>query len=67
LRARPRAERIEALAAFHKVEIADCVGEPVPPVIGWVALVHPDKQIVDASLAELRSLEADDFYPVDPL
>ena len=43
------------------------MGEPVPPVIGWVALIHPDKQTVDASLSELRRLEADDFYSVDPL
>ena len=67
LRARPRVERIEALEAFHKLEIADCLGELVPPVIGWVALIHPDKQAVDASLAALRRLEAEDFYPVDPL
>ena len=67
LRARPRVDRIEALEAFHKLEIADCLGEPVPPVIGWVALVHPDKQTVDESLTALRSLEADGFYPVDPM
>jgi biotin carboxylase len=67
LRARPRVDRIEALEAFHELEIADCLGEPVPPVIGWVALVHPDKQAVDDSLAALRRLEADDFYPIDPL
>jgi len=67
LRARPRVDRIEALEAFHKLEIADCLGEPVPTVIGWVALIHPDKQVVDDSLAALRRLEADDFYPVDPL
>jgi hypothetical protein len=67
LRARPRVERIEALEAFHKLEIADCLGELVPPVIGWVALLHPNKQAVDDSLAALRRLEADDFYPVDPL
>jgi biotin carboxylase len=67
LRARPRVERIEALEAFHKLEIADCLGELVPPVIGWVALIHPDKRVVDDSLAALRRLEADDFYPVDPL
>jgi biotin carboxylase len=67
LRSKPRIERIEALEAVHKVDIADCVGEPVPRVIGWVVLIHPDKQVVDDSLAALRRLEADDFYPIDPL
>jgi hypothetical protein len=67
LRALPRLREIEALEAFHEMEIADCLGEPAPRVIGWVALVHEAKDVVDRQLAELRRLEADGLYEIDPL
>jgi biotin carboxylase len=52
----PRASEIEALESFHQMDLADEdeVGEPVPRVIGWVALVHPRPEIVDRDLARLR-------------
>ena len=66
LRARPRSREIEALESFHQMDLGGCVGEPVPRVIGWVALVHRRKEIVDRDLTRLRRLEADGLYEVDP-
>jgi hypothetical protein len=51
----PRRHEIEALESFHRMDLAHLdEGEPVPRVIGWVALVHRRKEIVDRDLARLR-------------
>ncbi len=62
----PRLPEVEALETLHRLEIGDCLGIPAPRVIGWVALVHRDKEAVDRDLALLRSLEADGLYAIDP-
>jgi hypothetical protein len=66
LRALPRLHEVEALEALHQVEIGDCLGIPAPRVIGWIALIHHDKRAVDRGLAELRRIEADGLYAIDP-
>jgi hypothetical protein len=66
LRAPPDRAEIEAFESFHRMELGGRVGEPVPPVIGWLALIHPRKEIVDRDLARLRQLEANGLYELDP-
>ena len=66
LRALPRLPEVEALEALHQLEIGDCLNLPTSRVIGWVALVHPEKAVVDRDLAELRRLERDGLYAIDP-
>jgi hypothetical protein len=66
LSALPRLPEVEALESLHQIEIGDCLGIPAPRVIGWVALVHPEKDRVDRDLAELRRLETEGLYAIDP-
>jgi len=65
LRSLPRLSDVEALKTLHRLEIGDCLGSPASRVIGWVALIHRDKEAVDRDLAELRRLEADGLYAID--
>jgi hypothetical protein len=66
LRGLPRRAELEALPSLHELVIADCVGEPVPPVIGWAALIDPQRDAVERDLAALRRLEAEGLYQLDP-
>jgi biotin carboxylase len=66
LRGLPGLQEIEALESLHDLEVADRPGERVLRVIGWVALIHREKAVVDRNLAELRQLEAGGLYDIDP-
>jgi hypothetical protein len=67
LRARPSRQVIESLESFHQMEMGGAVGEPVPTVIGWVAMVHAQRGVVDRDLDRLRRLERDGLYELDPV
>ena len=66
LRPLPRLSEVEAVETLHRLEIDDCLGIRAPREIGWVALVHRDREAVDRDLALLRSLEAGGLYAIDP-
>ena len=65
LKGLPRQAEIEALSSFHQMHIGAQRDLPVPPIAGWVVLIHADKKVLEEDCQRIRQLESNGLFEID--
>jgi biotin carboxylase len=62
----PKLSEIKALRSFSRMSIGAKVGEALPRVVGMVTLIHPDEDVLLQDMANVRALQLNGFYQIEP-
>ena len=62
----PEFDLLERLDSFHEIHCSAKPGRPVSRIAGWVVLVHEDRAVIHRDLQQIRRLELNGFYQIEP-
>ncbi len=62
LKSAPQLQQLECLDSFHKLHCSAKPGRPVSRIVGWVLLVHENREVIHRDLKQIRHLEMNGLY-----
>lgn len=65
LKALRRLDDIRQLDSFHEFHLDAQVGQPVPDIVGLIALAHADRTVIAHDLQRIKRLEETELYEIE--